>query len=153
MESFAKFMILVYPVGIPVLYLYLLYRGREALHDEALREEVLEGDGAAVGAKGTVGRLREQASNAPTDKIRMTKMLWQSYEERCWWWEVIECVRRLALTGALVFVAPDSVSQVAWAIVVSQMTLLLNFYFTPYEETEDDIVANLAGVVVSVFLF
>ena len=101
MVPFAKFLVLVYPIGIPLLYLLLLYRDRKVLIDEDLRKDVLEGK----------ARRRIRGESNVTKRIRRTAMLWENYDGRCWYWECVECVRRLMITGALVFVVPDSVSQ------------------------------------------
>ena len=76
MEGYAAFMILVYPVGIPLLYAVVLGRERRLLRDEATRDEAL--------ARRDTGVTR-------------TEMLWETYDARCWWWEIFDCGRRLML--------------------------------------------------------
>ena len=39
--------------------------------------------------------------------------LWAAYNPSCYYYEVVECSRRIALTGAAVFVVPNSADQIA----------------------------------------
>lgn len=42
--------------------------------------------------------------------------LWRPYRTGYWYWEIVECFRRLLLTGVLVFIYPDTSAQVAIAL-------------------------------------
>ena len=77
-KRYAFAMILIYPVGIPLMYFVCLYRHRVEI----------------------------QRPNRDYDrKIQKTSFLWANYEPHLWWFEVFECARRLALSGILVFVS------------------------------------------------
>jgi hypothetical protein len=89
-QVYAGVMMVVYPVGIPTLYGVLLWRAREQL-----REEGREGQ----------------------EKLHKIAFLWQDYEPELWWFEVFDCVRRLSLTGLLVFVFKGQASQIVVAMV------------------------------------
>ena len=45
--------------------------------------------------------------------------------EELWWFEVFDCVRRLSLTGLLVFVFKGQASQIVVAMVRARMSLTL----------------------------
>ena len=78
-------------------------------------------------------------------RLRMTIMLWETYEPKRFWWEFFECIRRLALTGMLVFIVPDSISQIAWALLMAGTAMWMLSFYCPYDDPLDDIVANSAA--------
>jgi hypothetical protein len=82
---YAALMILVYPLGIPALYAALLWRHRDA-----------------VRATATATRPRIDRMNA-NSALMSSAFLWQPYTVRMYYWQVVECLRRLLLTGVLVF--------------------------------------------------
>ena len=77
-QKYAAFMIFVYPVGIPACYLIFLSKHRKRITADDRDYDPL---------------------------IQKSSFLWANYEPEFWWWEVFECVRRLALSSVLVFVA------------------------------------------------
>jgi hypothetical protein len=72
-EWWAAVMLLIWPVGIPVLYLVLLYASRAALR-----------------------------SGIPTRLSRATAFLSGDYKTTHWWWEPLEMCRKLTVTGAII---------------------------------------------------
>jgi len=58
--------------------------------------------------------------------------LFGAYEPRCWYWEVVESVRRLALTGMLVFCMPDSASQLVIGMIISMAAIVVYSEIKPY---------------------
>ena len=73
--------------GIPLLYFVLLYRKRGEIAQREQRQDRVEG-------------------------IAHLRFLYDSYEPRCMYFEVVECARKLMLTGMLVFFFPETPSQV-----------------------------------------
>jgi|EP00966_Prymnesium_polylepis_P188655 hypothetical protein len=69
-RSTALLFIIVWPVGVPVLYFVLLWTTRRAL-----------------------------ISGIPTKVSRATAFLSEDYESTVWWWEPIDMARKLTLTG------------------------------------------------------
>ena len=57
----------------------------------------------------------------------------------CFWWELVECVKKLLLTGLLTFVFRDEVAQVAFAMLVALASVLLLHLFRPYADPEDQL--------------
>ena len=52
---------------------------------------------------------------------------------------------RAAMTGMLVFIKPESLSQIAWATLMSVVGLCFNCFWTPYADNLDDLVAITAS--------
>jgi len=69
------------------------------------------------------------------------------YEVRMWWFEIFECVRKLAVACLPVFFQPSgSPSQLVWGLVVCFVAFGLYVHFDPYEERGDNAVAALCQV-------
>ncbi|GMH92878.1 hypothetical protein TL16_g12477 [Triparma laevis f. inornata] len=113
-QTYAALMILLFPIGVPVMYFVLLYKKREKLdpgqrhfatrtsEEDALKEAL------AIRAK-----LELEDSS-----LRSLSFLYSSYEPRMWWFEVFETLRRLCLTGFLVFLAPGTAAQVCFSMIM-----------------------------------
>ena len=126
-RGYAIFMVLVYPVGITMLFSGLLYANRADIHptgkevaeqmeadaaqkeEEDTKEEKEATDDAEKDEKdGEQGethedlhvqaQLRVRAKNTDLKRI---SFLYESYLPHLWFFEILECLRRLAMTGAL----------------------------------------------------
>ncbi|CAN0541574.1 unnamed protein product, partial [Laminaria digitata] len=90
----------VYPVGIPFLYAVILWKNRELLnpridtHPCGIDETPTTGDSAS-GSKGP----------------------------DLYYYEVIECGRRILLTGVLIFISPHTATQSAMACIFAFASL------------------------------
>ncbi|GMI16763.1 hypothetical protein TrLO_g12393 [Triparma laevis f. longispina] len=118
-ELYACFMMVVYPFGTTALYFVLLRKHRHQLQDE---ERYLEKN---------------------KKSLNYIAFLWEMYEPRMWWFEIFECVRRLSMTGMLVFVSPGSPTQIVIAILNSIVSIVMYSHLLPFEKDSDD---NLAVV-------
>jgi len=69
--------------------------------------------------------------------------LFEAYEPRMWWWEVFECLRRLMLTGMLIFCLPGTAYQMVIGILISQLTIKMYSFYKPFVEDDDDFLAEI----------
>eukprot|EP00519_Triparma_laevis_P016028 CAMPEP_0182496482 /NCGR_PEP_ID=MMETSP1321-20130603/5116_1 /TAXON_ID=91990 /ORGANISM="Bolidomonas sp., Strain RCC1657" /LENGTH=509 /DNA_ID=CAMNT_0024700111 /DNA_START=391 /DNA_END=1920 /DNA_ORIENTATION=+ len=107
--------ILIYPVGIPTLYAYQLFKHREAIKDYKNRKT--------------------------NNEIKHIAFLWRDYRPQYWWFEIYECFRRLSLTGMLVFFDTGSVLQLCFSIILGILSLQVYTECKPFEEpSENDLV-------------
>ena len=86
------------------------------------------------------------------EKIRQGRaaflgFLYGAYEQRCFWWEVIDNVRRLSLTGVLVMF-PES-SRVFAAALFSQFFLVLHVNAQPFALHDNNILQQVANAGIS----
>ena len=114
-SAYATVMIFVYPLGITLLYMYLLVKNRKELKCHEGRHD--------------------------SAKLRPIAFLWQAYEPRWWWFEIFENARRLMMTGGLVFVNPGSTTQIVVAMLVSILSIILYSSTRPYDHDSDDTLA------------
>ncbi|CAM9186739.1 unnamed protein product, partial [Laminaria digitata] len=92
LQVYAGFMILVYTVGIPLLYAILLCRN-DVLTDGVRRNTNLS--------------------------VSTTSDLWVSYKPNRFFYEVVECGRRVLLAAAVVFISPNTAAQVVVTLAVA----------------------------------
>ena len=57
--------------------------------------------------------------------------LFGAYKPDFWYWECIECVRRLSLTGLLVFMYPGSEKQVLLAMLICFFWIMIYSFIQP----------------------
>ena len=121
-QVYAGIMILVYPVGIPLFYSYLLYRNRRVLMDKAIRET--------------------------SPQVQAFSDLWAPYKPRRLYYEVVECLRRTSLTGVVVFIFPNTAAQVAVTLMIAFLFVVLSVLLSPYVSKWDASLSLTGHVVV-----
>lgn len=109
-RAYAGAMVLVYPVGIPVFYGWWLARNRSDLKKTG----------------------REALAH-----LRSFRGLWAAYTPSCYYYEVVECCRRIVLTGAAVFVLPNSVEQIAIIFLLAVVFTIISESLSPFETKAD----------------
>ena len=104
LQAYAAVMIAVYPVGIPFLYAVILFHYRRVLSDD----------------------------RANKSKAQPIANLWAPYRPSVFYYEVIECGRRIMLTGVAVFIFPNSAAQVAITVMNSLFFFVVSEVLPPY---------------------
>ena len=111
---FAGIMILIYPIGVPFSYWFLLWRQRHLLNGGQRDKEVDMSEEKALEKA-----LEEREANEKENtSLASLTFLYGSYEPKYWWFEVFETVRKLALTGFLVFLVPGTAAQVLFSMIM-----------------------------------
>ena len=99
--------IVIYAIGVPLFTWFSLYRVKAAMFDKKHPDYI---------------RVHSRYGN-----------LFQQYEPKFWYWEVIEMIRKLLLTGGLVLAADGTSAQFLIAQVISLLYLVLVIRYVPYE--------------------
>ncbi|CAM9183884.1 unnamed protein product, partial [Ectocarpus sp. 12 AP-2014] len=102
---YAGLAVLVYPVGIPCTFGWWLFKNRRELKQE------------------------ERESQA---ELRPAADLWEPYKPSAYYYEVVECFRRIALTGFAVFIYPDSSAQVAIVLLLAAVFMVVSEILSPF---------------------
>lgn len=110
-QIYAAFMVVIYIVGIPVLYAILLFRSRKVLMDGSARHE----DAGS----------------------RSFSNLWELCRPHRFYYELVEGGRRILLAGLVVFILPNTVGQVAIALVIATFFMVLSEMVDPYDSPWD----------------
>ncbi|CAB1103783.1 unnamed protein product [Ectocarpus sp. CCAP 1310/34] len=129
-QVYAVFMILLYTVGIPALYAGLLFRDRDV--------------------------LKEDTSKRRDDPPRVTSIadLWEPYNRWAFYYEVIDCGRRVLLAGFIVFIYPNTAAQIAVTLIFAFAFVVISEALNPYKSGWDRWINRMGhiGVFSSMFL-
>ncbi|CAM9378261.1 unnamed protein product, partial [Laminaria digitata] len=106
-QVYAAVMMLIYPLGIPLLYVALMFQHRVALSNET-------------------------CSRKTREELKPLAVLWGPYRPSRYYYELVECGRRITLTGIVVFVLPDSAAQIAVTLWLSLMFWAVSEVLRPY---------------------
>jgi hypothetical protein len=131
---YASIMVIIYPLGIPALYACLLWRKRHKLSSNN---------------KSSVRVLNRHDEN----ELRSTRFLWKSCTPNMYYWEVIECMRRLLLTGAIVFIAPGTAAQAAIACVLAVVSAIIAVYCQPPVNPRDGQIYTGGAMIIFLSMF
>lgn len=126
-QIYAGFMILVYPVGIPVLYALILF------HEHKM---MTKGSG-----------YEAHPRHEPTSNLR------KPYRRSVFYYEVVECCRRVLLTGAVVFIYPNTAAQISVTIVIAFTFFLVSESLRPYVSRWDSWVSRTGHVIVFLSMY
>ena len=122
------------PIGTPVLYALLLYRHHE---------RIAHPRGADITSALQYRKL--------DTVLQPLQFLFRDYRPGRWWYEVLETLRRVALTGFLVVI--DSELRLTMATALSFGSVLIHSLTTPYLDSHTNALANWCHVMVYVVLF
>lgn len=136
LKIYAAFMIVVYPVGIPALYAALLWSERDVLKDGRRR-----------------GRSHGNLGLSSPNILQLTADLWKPYTPECYYYEAVECARRVSLMGVIVFIFPNSVAQVAVTLLIAFAFFAIFEALVPYASRADAWLSRFGYVVVFLSLF
>ena len=64
-------------------------------------------------------------------------------ELRCFWFEIFECGRKIALIGVPVFFAPGTMPQLILGLLICFISFGLYMMFSPYLEDKHDYVSQI----------
>ena len=139
--------------GIPALYFVLLYTNRDKIAPRPRVPEILEENRAAMPADDrrrrsslalNVLEAQLQQRDAHAQDIAHLSFLYKDYEPRCMYFEVVECVRKLMLTGMLTFFYPETPSQIFIGVIIAVSSGFIYAYFKPFVSDEDALVSAIA---------
>jgi Transient receptor potential (TRP) ion channel len=78
--------------------------------------------------------------------------LFEHYSPSCWYWEVVELGRKLALTSVLALIAPGSAGQVLVGLLIAFFALLANLRLRPYATARMNMMNQTAQLNMFFFL-
>ncbi|CAM9139429.1 unnamed protein product, partial [Laminaria digitata] len=100
----------VYPVGIPAVFAGCLARHRRDLV-KPNREEM--------------------------EHLRPLNAIWAAYKPSRYYFEVVECGRRISLTAIAAFVLPNSTAQISIVLLFAVVFVLISEALSPFNEGVD----------------
>lgn len=127
LQLYAAAMIIIYPIGIVALYAILLLRNRKALQNK----------------KGRANNL----------SIRSISELWKPYKPSRYYYEVIECVRRVLLSGVTVLIYPGQRANIRMIMVIAFGFFGIAEGLAPYESTWNAWISRSGHVIIFMSLY
>jgi hypothetical protein len=101
-------MVFIYPVGIPLGYMFLLFRFRRQINPLGCGDEL-----------NTMRARRELENTHPG--LQAIDFLFSCYRPGAWWFEVYDSVRRITMTGLVRYIEKTSGPPVA-GILLSRLS-------------------------------
>ena len=109
-KAYAILMVCVYPIGLPAILSWWLFRNRADL---------------------------KKASRTSMRHLEPFSSIWEPYKAPRYYYEVVECGRRIALTATASFVPPNSVAQIAVVLLVAAVLLFVSESMSPFKSGVD----------------
>lgn len=125
---YAGIMILLYPIGIPFMYFVLLYKNKSSLTEPN----------------------RDRLGNR---SLMPYVFLWRDFKPNVYYFEVIECLRRVLLTGAIVLIDPNSPVQVTFACLMAFVSLIVFELIRPHMDNVDTWLYRLGCIIIFITNF
>ena len=139
--AYAMLMILVYPIGVPFVYFVLLYRKRAMLDPGQVRFTHELGSDGLGKQKAIVERERLVMGDPGLASL---SFLYGAYEPRCYWFEVVETLRRLLMTRGLLFFNPGTGGQIMVSIFMCLGAMRIYAGDKPFVDSSNEILAETA---------
>jgi hypothetical protein len=169
--AYAAVMVAVYVIGIPLMYLILLYRSRKEIMERfdpmpegaSSKEKSIENperkdqshgsEGSQVGEAEPAERLSSTKEPELINQLKlrhdhaahnalMISFLYEAYEPKYWYWELVETTRKLMMTAVLSVCGPGTSAQALLAVLLALICIKLYGFFNPYMMHADDIMAE-----------
>ena len=109
-NAYALTMVLVYPVGIAAAFTWLLV---------SRRRDLVKSDREAM------------------VHLKPLRAIWAAYKPRRYYFEIIECTRRVALTAVAAFIPPHGISCVSAAFVCAVVFVFVSEVLSPFNRGVD----------------
>jgi len=163
---YATIMLVIYPIGVPLFYAFTFFRGRHELQDLRRIELTLETDFKLAKLKAEAAATQEetdemvrraievhQASGEALRKMRdklpsTLRKLTAGYELRTYWFEIFECLRKIALIGLPIFFPPGSPPQLIFGLIICFLSYGAFCAYSPYFRVDDNFLAQVSQVVI-----
>ena len=117
---FAWLMIGMYPVGIPLLFALVLWNKRSTFTADDRDENI---------------------------SIQPIRELWRPYRKDVYYYEVIECLRRVTLSGGVVFLSPSSTEQIVVTFLAALFFYVVSEGLHPYNRWEEAWVSRIGHLL------
>ena len=124
---YAGVMLLVYPIGIPSLYTYLLFTKKDLITQDVF--------------------TRDQE-----DSLVGLEFLYYSYKPQYWWFEIFTTIMRLALTGILGLIQPGTATQLCVGMLMTLIGIIVSCCTMPYIHSRDNTLGILSFVQIFLVL-
>jgi hypothetical protein len=96
-----------------------------------------------------VHQASDEALKKLRDKLPSTlRNLTADYELRTYWFEIFECLRKIALIGLPIFFPPGSPPQLIFGVIICFLSYGAFCAYSPYFRDDDNFLAQVSQVVI-----
>lgn len=148
-KIYAAFMVLLYPIGIPSLYLLLLRLNRDKVNPRTYL--VVRDDEKHLVSQRVIQEEKIKLRDTYED-LKYIAFLYETYEPQRWYFEILDCGRRLFLTAIPVLIMRGTVVQIVLVMVVSLACVAAYMELKPYVTRSDNLVAVVTQWVITLTL-
>jgi hypothetical protein len=145
-KSWATIMVFVYPIGIPLGYLLILYCNRHLI---VAREFVSRIANAQLVTRSS----RRQIVKDSSRMIDSASFIYASYKPAMWYWEIIEVYKRLFLVAIFPSTLNGNVAQFPVTVLFCLFAVKLYQGFAPFASTSDAVLAEVGQYQVFLVYF
>ena len=128
------------PIGVPLMYYFLLHRLKNLIDLGQKRPSFELGEEAGLQAA-LVERERQEEEN---EDLQGVSFLYGSFEPMFWWFEILDTIRKLVLTGGLIFLGPGTTEQIAISMIICLAALRIFSGFKPFIKESHDQFSEVA---------
>jgi hypothetical protein len=108
---------------------------------------------AAQPPKSNIAVYSDSRDKDGNSHLKLTKFLWKSYKPTLYYWEVVECMRRLLLTGLVVFIVPGTSAQAAISCVMAVLSMVLVLCVQPHADLADAHIYTVGALITFLSMF
>jgi hypothetical protein len=155
---FAWAMVLIYPIGIPLFCAALLFWYRKRINPPLFDDDHGLSDSSQNKMRGlkelirvrTTKQIEKGIDKRDADTgLGWLKFLYEDYEPRCYWFTVVELLRRLWLTALIALLGSDeeltSATQLSLGLLGSIVYYIVLSGYDPYISRSDDFLGKVAA--------
>jgi hypothetical protein len=143
---YAVLMLVVWPIGVPFSYLYLLgsHYGPSSVEMQSKVKNFTSGRLRANTQASTTAELRSEEEemkryqDLDESAPKYLGVLNSEFEPQWWWMPVFEQYRKLSITGVTILLGTGSVDQLVAGMVIAVFAALVYFALQPYKDFMDD---------------
>ena len=131
----------IYPLGIPCYYFYLLHHHRKLIHSRAK---------VSINALNKRGLSELERIGV---KLAPIRFLFQEYDHRFWYFEIVETYRKLFLTSVLGAISPGSTKQLVIGNLFVVFCLIFYVCLRPFDDLELTLTSSICQLQIWFILF
>jgi hypothetical protein len=146
---YSIFMILIYPLGVPTLYFILLYLNYSQVNPPTLM--VVRDSERDLVSNVIIQQEKIKLRNTYQD-LYVISFLYLAYEPRRWYFEILDCFRRLMMTAVPVLIMRGAITQIVIVLLTSLACVAAYMELKPYTTQSDNTVAVLSQWAITLTL-
>lgn len=166
---YAGVMIFVYPLGIPALYTYLLWLSRAHFSNLSIVTDASQPVEEVEIAPSSSLRFAEEVSQeepevmvakpknvdvvSGQDLVDSARFLWGAYVPLFFYWEILECFRRILQTGIIVFLFPGTAAQISISCIFALVSIVVIAIYRPHADRFDFMLYMSGSVLVFLTMY